>query len=362
MSLRILVVDDSALYRKIITEALRGIPNIEIVGSAYSGKNALDRIIELKPDVLTVDLEMPDINGIELVRKVKLKHPAIITIMVSAFTDRGSSQTIQALEAGAMDFVTKHTSGTPEQQLSAIQSKLQEILKIAAIRVKTTPSNTPAKRTASTLPSQPPRPVAKVSPIAGRPKMLLIGVSTGGPVALGQLLPALGANLGVPVFIVQHMPPLFTKHLADSLTKKCDLHVKEAESGEEAQKNTVYIAPGGKHMRIDKSSKGLPEIRITEEPPENSCRPAVDVLFRSVAHNYPGKAVAVILTGMGSDGTLGLKLLKRHGCTAIAQDKESCVVYGMPGEAAKAGLIDYELPLLEIAPLVLKLFQSVRGQ
>jgi two-component system chemotaxis response regulator CheB len=192
-----------------------------------------------------------------------------------------------------------------------------------------------------------------------KPEMILIGVSTGGPNALARLLPALPGDLGVPVLIVQHMPPLFTASLAESLGSRCALKVKEATHGEAVEANTVYIAPGGKHMRVAIApDRGGKVVQITEDPPENNCRPAVDYLFRSVATNFPGRAVAAILTGMGSDGALGLRLLKRHGCFVVAQDEASCVVYGMPKAAVDAGVVDRVLPLEGIAP---RLLSAVRG-
>jgi two-component system, chemotaxis family, protein-glutamate methylesterase/glutaminase len=179
--------------------------------------------------------------------------------------------------------------------------------------------------------------------------MVLIGVSTGGPNALARMLPMLPGSLGVPVFLVQHMPPLFTKSLADSLAPRCALRVKEAEPGEIAQPGCIYIAPGGHQMKVVVGSGGAPAVEINDDPPEHNCRPAVDYLFRSVAQNFPGRSVAVVMTGMGSDGTKGMRLLKDGGTLTIAQDEASCVVYGMPREAVQAGVVDLILPLDEIA-------------
>ena len=191
-----------------------------------------------------------------------------------------------------------------------------------------------------------------------RPEMVLIGVSTGGPVALGQLLPGIPGDIGVPILIVQHMPPIFTKSLAESLATRCAVGVREAAHGEIPRPGTVYIAPGGRQMRLGTGPENGPVIELTDDPPENNCRPAVDYLFRSVANRFPGRAAAVILTGMGSDGTLGLRLLRRHGCFVIAQDEESCVVYGMPKAAVEAGVTDVVLPLSSIAG---RLVSIVRG-
>jgi two-component system chemotaxis response regulator CheB len=182
-----------------------------------------------------------------------------------------------------------------------------------------------------------------------RPELILIGVSTGGPHALARVLPALPASLGVPLLVVQHMPPLFTRSLAESLDRQCALRVKEAEQGETALANTVYIAPGGKQMKVTPNPGGQPSILISDDPPENNCKPSVDTLFRSAAHHYAGKLCGVIMTGMGSDGTLGLRLIKRHPAWVIAQDEASCVVFGMPKEAIAAGVVDVIVPLDRIA-------------
>jgi two-component system chemotaxis response regulator CheB len=192
----------------------------------------------------------------------------------------------------------------------------------------------------------------------GKPDLVLIGVSTGGPNALARLLPALPRDLGVPLLIVQHMPPIFTLSLAESLAAKCAIRVREAAQGEPVEPNTAYLAPGGKHMRVVPGTAGSMVVQITEDPPENNCRPAVDYLFRSVANHFPGRSMAVILTGMGSDGTLGLRLLKRQGCFVIAQDEPSCVVYGMPKSAVEAGVTDAVLPLESIAG---RITAAVRG-
>ena len=193
------------------------------------------------------------------------------------------------------------------------------------------------------------------------PPIVLIGVSTGGPGALAKLVPAFPGDLGAPVFIVQHMPAMFTQPLAESLDKKSAVRVKEASDGEAAQVNCVYVAPGGRQMKLTAGSKGEIIIRITDDPPENGCRPAVDYLFRSAALNFPGRSVAAVLTGMGRDGTDGLRILKRSGCFSIAQDEASCVVFGMPKEAIQAGVVDTVEPLEMIGAAIIKSVREVRG-
>jgi two-component system chemotaxis response regulator CheB len=191
--------------------------------------------------------------------------------------------------------------------------------------------------------------------------MVLIGVSTGGPEALARLLPAIPGDIGVPILIVQHMPPIFTKALAENLGTKCAVRVREAAQGESPEPNTVYIAPGGRHMRLGIERDQRPVLELTDDAPENNCRPAVDYLFRSAAERFPGRALAVILTGMGSDGTLGLRLLKRHGCFVIAQDEASCVIYGMPKAAVDAGVTDVILPLESIASRITAIAKGGRA-
>jgi two-component system chemotaxis response regulator CheB len=188
--------------------------------------------------------------------------------------------------------------------------------------------------------------------------VVLIGVSTGGPNALARILPEIPGNIGVPLLIVQHMPPVFTQSLAESLSPKCAVRVREASDGEMIEPNIAYIAPGGRHMRLVTGLEGRKMVQITDDPPENNCKPAVDYLFRSVANNFPGRAMAVILTGMGSDGMLGLRLLKRHPCYVIAQDEATCVVFGMPKAAVEAGVTDSVLPLEAIAA---RITSTVRG-
>jgi two-component system chemotaxis response regulator CheB len=191
-----------------------------------------------------------------------------------------------------------------------------------------------------------------------KPEVVLIGVSTGGPNALARILPEIPGNIGVPLLIVQHMPPVFTQSLAESLSPKCAVRVREASDGEMIEPNIAYIAPGGRHMRLVTGLEGRKMVQITDDPPENNCKPAVDYLFRSVANNFPGRAMAVILTGMGSDGMLGLRLLKRHPCYVIAQDEATCVVFGMPKAAVEAGVTDSILPLEAIAA---RITSTVRG-
>jgi two-component system, chemotaxis family, protein-glutamate methylesterase/glutaminase len=370
MNLRVLVVDDTAIFRKVISDCLLGVPGVEVIGTANTGKTALARIQSMRPDLVTLDVEMPEMNGLEVLEAVKQQGLDVGVVMLSAFTRRGSDLTVRALELGAFDFVTKSTEGSLEENKAAIQKALAPILQAFArqreIKSILRGKNAPVEMA---RPDAAKKPAGTVEPLGGmgdisrrmqqvarvfQAEMVLIGISTGGPNALTQMLPKLPADLGVPVFIVQHMPPLFTRSLADSLSKQCAIKVKEAENNEEAQPNTAYIAPGGKQMKIGAGTGGKILVQITDDPPENNCKPSADTLFRSAANAFPGRSCAVIMTGMGNDGTLGLRLIKRHPAWIIAQDEASCVVYGMPKEAVAAGVVDTVLPLGAIAGEIVK--------
>ncbi len=370
MTLRVLVVDDTVTFRKILSDALADIPGVEVVGTAHHGKMALSRIESLKPDLVTLDIEMPEMDGLEVLEAIHSQKIDVGVIMVSSFTRRGSELTIRALELGAFDFITKSTDGDYFQNRDNIRSALAPLLRAFAQRRNIHAILNDTRKTGAPLAPQvqPVRPIAKLdassrapSLVAGkkRPDMVLIGVSTGGPNALAKVIPALPANLGVPVLIVQHMPPMFTRTLAESLDKQSALRVKEAENDELAQANIVYIAPGGKQMKITTGQGGGPLIQITDDPAENNCKPSVDTLFRSASQHFPGRTCAVIMTGMGSDGTLGLRLIKRQPARVIAQDEASCIVFGMPKEAISAGVVDVISPLDSIAGEIRKAVQGI---
>ena len=397
--MRVVVADDSALFRRLITTVLASLPEVEVVGQAANGKQALQRVHELTPDLLTLDMEMPELNGLEVLDALQKSGENVAVLIISAFTHQGGRLTIQALQKGAFDFITKPDLSGLDQIREALRAELAPRLKAQSLRFKVRnilrnstaaapihpaaspvhpapihPAASPIHPAASPVhPAAPPIRAAsptwmtslegintRMNRLAGtiKPEMVLIGVSTGGPNALAGLLPALPGDLGVPVLIVQHMPPLFTQSLAENLTAKCALQVCEAAHGENLEPNTVYIAPGGRQMRLAPGDGGRKMIQITDDPPENNCRPSVDYLFRSVANQFSGRAMAVILTGMGSDGMLGLRLLKRHGCFVIAQDEPSCVVYGMPKAAVDAGVVDVVLPLEAIAGRIVAAIQG----
>ncbi len=371
MPIKVLVADDSVLFRRVMTDVLKSLPDVEVVGSAPNGKMAVQKVKELKPDLLTLDIEMPEMDGIAVLDALRQAKSDTMVVVVSALTQRGGRLTVKALEKGALDFITKPDSTGAEESRAAIARELAPRVKALAHRrairsiLKTSPQTPPSYgRTTASAAAPAVDEIARFADARGRatplskPEMVLIGVSTGGPNALAQVLPAIPATLGVPVLVVQHMPPVFTQSLAESLATKCSLKVREASHQERIDPNTVYIAPGGKQMRVAVAPGGVKVVEITDDPPENNCKPAVDYLFRSVANRFPGRAMAVILTGMGNDGTLGLRLLKRNGCYSIAQDESSCVVFGMPKAAIDAGVVDAVLPLESIAA---RIVSSVRG-
>ncbi|MFH1148034.1 MAG: chemotaxis response regulator protein-glutamate methylesterase [Pseudomonadota bacterium] len=357
--LKILVVDDSSGFRKILTDILSELPGIEIVGSANTGKSALARVTLFKPDLLTLDVEMPEMDGLEVLANLKEYFPEISAVVLTSLSERERDMAMKALNLGAFDVVPKPQCGSLLDNRKALRDAFIPVLK--AFRqhreIKTILNSRPAARTQPAPPKVAPADSASVinrmRSIAGqriKPEIVGIAVSTGGPKALDTLMKDLPPNLGVPVLIVQHMPPQFTLSLAQSLNSKCPMEIKEADDGDLLRPNVAYIAPGGRQMKLALAPDGKGKIiRITDDPPENSCRPSADYTFRSIADLYMDKAAGVIMTGMGCDGVAGLKLLKRHGCTVIAQDQATCVVFGMPKEAIDAGVVDIVAPLDRLA-------------
>jgi two-component system chemotaxis response regulator CheB len=328
--IRVLVVDDSVVIRRLVTDVLKADPQIEVVGVAEHGMAALEKVAALKPDAVTMDIEMPKMNGIECVRALRKTHPRLPIVMFSTLTERGASATLDALAAGASDYVTKQ----------ALRDQLiPKLLALTAARrlvVKTAAPPPPR------LPAAPR--TVRTTPFA----VLAIGCSTGGPDALAVVLGGLPRDLPVPVVIVQHMPPLFTRMLAQRLDSTSQLTVREAADGEPLVPGTVLIAPGGRHLALKRAAAGA-VVALNDDPPENFCRPAVDVMFRAVSALYRDKTLAVVLTGMGRDGALGAKVVREAGGEVFAQDEPSSVVWGMPGAVVSTSQADRVLPLTDIA-------------
>jgi two-component system chemotaxis response regulator CheB len=336
-TLRVLVVDDSVVIRRLVSQALEAEPDIEVVGTAPNGRLALAKLGHLQPDVVTLDIEMPELDGLATLALLREDHPTLPVIMFSTLTERGAAATLEALALGASDYVTKPagTTGSLDSALAVIHAEL--VPRIRALCTRATEPPVPVR----------PRRSATPAPLV---QAVVIGVSTGGPSALAEVLPALPGDLAVPVLVCQHMPPVFTRLLAERLDTKSALSVREAADGDEVRPGTVMIAPGGMHMIVDRRTDRTPVIRTNTAPPENSCRPAVDPLMRSAVAVYGAGVLGIVLTGMGQDGLRGTEAVIANGGRVIVQDERTSVVWGMPGYVAKAGLAEAVLPLDEIAP------------
>ena len=352
--INVLVVDDSVVIRRLVTNALEGDPDITVVGTAANGRIALSKLLQVAPDLLTLDIEMPELDGLQTLRELRKTHPRLPVIMFSTLTERGASATFDALSLGANDYVTKPANvGSVPEAIASVRTQL--IPKIRGLcAAKLGPAAVVPRPTATSSLTQPgPRPT-------GRVDLLAIGSSTGGPDALTQLLPLLPASLPVPVVITQHMPPVFTKLFAQRLDSKCALTVKEAEDGDAPRPGLVLVAPGDQHLVLERwGDRTL--VRLTSAPPENFCRPAVDVMFRSAAAVYGAGVLGVVLTGMGSDGARGSEVLRRAGGEVVVQDAASSVVWGMPGSVVGLGMAHRVLPLREIARDVVSTLSRGRG-
>jgi two-component system chemotaxis response regulator CheB len=346
--IRVLVVDDSVVVRKIVTDVLSSDPAIEVVGSAVNGKLALGKVEALKPDLVTMDIEMPEMNGIEAVRAIRARRNRVPIVMFSTLTERGASATLDALSAGANDYVTKPANvGSVAQSMESVREQL--IPRIKALTGRPAgPGAAAARLPAAPVAARPPAP--RTAPTKA-PAVLVIGSSTGGPEALARVLPALPASLPVPVLLVQHMPPVFTRQFAQRLDRLSALRVVEAVDGTPLRPGTVHLAPGDHHLTVRGSGRGA-TTTLSQDPPENFCRPAVDPLFRSAVTAYDGAVLSVVLTGMGSDGRAGASAIRDAGGTVVVQDQATSVVWGMPGAVATAGLADEVLPLDRIAEAI----------
>ena len=350
--IRILIVDDSVVVRRMLTNVLSDDPTMEVVGAAANGRIALAKIPQVNPDLIVLDVEMPDMDGLETLAAIRKTYVRLPVIMFSAVTERGAAATLEALCLGANDYATKPTQmGSKEAALQSIREQLIPKIKVFCSGIvprgqRLVPS--PTRQT----PLLPKLQVSGSFPGAlrdrSRVEIVAIGVSTGGPNALSALLPAFPPNFPVPVVIVQHMPPVFTKRLAERLTSQSQLEVSEGYSGAILQPGQAWVAPGDYHMIVERDGTDV-QLRIHQNPPENSCRPAVDVLFRSVAKIYEAGVLAVVLTGMGQDGLHGCECIREAGGQVLVQDEASSVVWGMPGMVANAGLAARILPLDQMA-------------
>ncbi|WP_298462505.1 chemotaxis response regulator protein-glutamate methylesterase [uncultured Cellulomonas sp.] len=361
--IRVLVVDDSVVVRRLVADALAVDPAIDVVGTAANGQIAQSKVEQLAPDLITMDIEMPVMDGIEAVRTLRRSGSRVPIIMFSTLTERGASATLDALSAGATDYVTKPANvGSVQESLASVAEQL--VPKIKALvphrghltgPARTTGAAAAPGRAALTSPrSAAPSRTVRLAPApeVTRPvRAVIIGSSTGGPEALSRVFTAIGAALPVPVVLVQHMPPVFTRQLAARLDRLGGATVLESAGEEELRPGHVYVAPGDHHLELRKAASGARTV-LTRTAPVNFCRPAVDVLFRSAVQVYGGDLLAVVLTGMGTDGRAGCEDVLAAGGQVLAQDEASSVVWGMPGAVATAGLAHRVLPLDEVASAV----------
>jgi two-component system, chemotaxis family, protein-glutamate methylesterase/glutaminase len=332
--IRILVVDDSAIICKLLCDALSKDPELEVIASAGDGRIALAKIAQLHPDLITLDVEMPVMNGLETLVELRKLYPKMPVIMFSTLTESGAAATLSALSLGASDYASKPTTGSLAEAIEAIRVAL--IPKIKAL----------CARTSTKLNSlSPPRPAVRArTPSNRRIEIVFIGTSTGGPNALAEVLPRIPKDFPVPIVLVQHMPPIFTRMLAERLASRSAIAVEEGSAGVVLSPAHSWIAPGNFHMTVARAGVNW-RLELNQDPPEHSCRPAVDVLFRSVAAVCRANVLGVVMTGMGSDGVLGAQYIREAGGEVIVQDEPSSVVWGMPGLVYAAGQADAVYPL-----------------
>jgi len=341
---RVLIVDDSAFMRKLISDFLSEQPKIEVIGTARNGEDAIKKCREFRPDVITLDVEMPKLNGLEVLKLIMKEHPLPV-VMLSSTTKEGADTTLQAIQAGAVDFVAK-PSGSISIDLHKIKTELiQKVLSASKANLTKInfleDSNTVGKKLERSIDSE----IQPASNVTTRgftqsKKIVCIGTSTGGPRALQQVITSLPKGLEVPILIVQHMPPGFTKSLANRLDSLSQIRVKEAEDGELLQKGTAYIAPGGFHLKVKSLGSSL-AISLSQSPPRNGHRPSVDVMFESISTIKNYSKIAVIMTGMGADGSKGLVEMKKNGIVkAIAESQDTSIVFGMPKAAIATNMVD----------------------
>jgi len=340
---RVLIVDDSVVVRKLLSDIIASDPELELGGTAANAIIALQKIPQINPDIILLDVEMPEMNGIEAARRIRAGWPKLPIVMCSTLTERGADATLRALEAGASDYVAKPTSVGGGSDLRQFKLDVLRKLKSLTGRDRLVCPVVPRRVAPTATPGSSRTPQKAVTPVS----LLAIGCSTGGPAALQDVFKDLPGDLGVPILIVQHMPPLFTRMLAERLSATSKVKVTEAVDREELLPNRAYVAPGNYHMTVVRDGLAL-RISLNQDAPENSCRPAVDVLFRSVARAFGAGALAAVLTGMGQDGTRGAQHIVEMGGEVIVQDAASCVVPSMPNSVAAAVTVDGVYPIERI--------------
>jgi two-component system, chemotaxis family, protein-glutamate methylesterase/glutaminase len=340
---RVLIVDDAVVVRKILSDAIARNPDLEVAGTASNGRIALAQFLRAKPDIVLLDIEMPEMNGLETVAELRKMDAHVPIIMFSTLTEKGAAATFDALALGATDYVAKPSNSdmgsTADKVLHELIPKIRALCRLPEsppLALKESKQPVPSVRTEPRMTYRKPA------------EIIAIGVSTGGPDALARVMPLLPASLSVPIVIAQHMPHAFTKMLAARLSRNSPLPVRECEPGERITPGCAFLAPGDLHMVVQSNGTGTVHLQTHRGPKENFCRPSVDVLFRSVANTYGSRTLAVVLTGMGHDGLKGCELLHEKGARIVVQDEMTSVVWGMPGYVARAGLADKILPLDQI--------------
>jgi two-component system chemotaxis response regulator CheB len=344
-TLRVVVADDSPVSRALLLRALGRVDAVQIVAEACNGAEAVEAVRQHAPDLLTLDLHMPVMDGLAALQALREAKADCEVIVISAQSLDDAPVALEALQRGAVDFIAKPA----EANVAASVQDLAETLRrqLAAVRLRRERHKMKSGQANTTSVAL--RAVAATRPSQLRPEMVVIGASTGGPAALPVVLTALPRDFPLPILIVQHMPPLFTTSLADSINRKTALTVSEGHQGRKVEGGHVYIAPGGHHLKVQRAFDKSVRLAISDDVPEHHCRPSVDVLFRSVAEEFGGRVIAVIMTGMGNDGVAGLRVLKSLGAYVIAQSEDTCAVFGMPQEAIRAAVVDAILPLEKIA-------------
>jgi two-component system chemotaxis response regulator CheB len=334
--IRVLVVDDSVVLRRIVVRALERYPGIAVAGSATNGRLGLAKIASLQPDVVVLDVEMPELDGFGTLSEIRRTAPDLPVVLFSHVDERLAQQTLQAMSLGATDFVVKPNESSLKDAESYVAERLAPLLlELAA----------PRRVQAPTKPARPPR--------KGRVDAVVVGVSTGGPDALDKLVRGLPADLAAPVLVVQHMPPVFTRLLAQRLDRTGPIAVSEAIDGQPVRAGHVYLAPGGRHLAVVQED-GQVRVALGDGPPENFCRPAADVLFRTAAEAYGGEVLGVVLTGMGRDALRGCAAVREAGGQVVVQDPATAVIASMPMAVIDAGLADAQLPLEELGPEIVR--------
>lgn len=355
--IRLLIADDSVVSRQMLKTCLSSVAELEVVAVANNGRFALEKIARYQPDLVILDFEMPEMDGLETLREIRKLYGRLPVIMFSAMTESGAEITIKALSLGADDYVTKPSTRDRQQhevreyiinaflpRILALHRKYQQNLKPAS------PVIEPQAEFRKRIP---------LSQILQRLEIIGIGISTGGPNALSEVFRALPPDLGVPILVVQHMPPMFTQYLAQRLSDTSDFPVSEAQDGMLLEANRAYLAPGGYHMDLYKYGNRV-SVALNQQAPENSCRPSVNPTFRALASYFGPSALGVMMTGMGQDGYDGCLALHQAGGQILAQDEASSTIWGMPGAVVRAGLAEKTLPLAEIAPEIIRRVRTGR--